>query len=597
MMRALILRLDLVVYTLPVGLAVYYLLIFSGLDEEQTRLFWILTLPAAIVVTMGVGNLLRYYSVVRPCRPLLAKGDDANPLTNEEARRLKLHLLRAPGYEAANIAFRWLLGMSTHPLILWPITGVDAQLLVVFGALVPICAPMSAALYYFFAERYFTQYLQRPEIAAVQLERKDIVRLSIRYRAQWTQLSIMIAALGVLGTFAASGYAGDDLGLEHPWPHFAALSLFLLACGVATAGAYAASIRANLRTSQESLERIIDGDLRATMPALGSDEVSYLAQSITRLGATLRTTTLSMGMTAGDLSGRSSKLSQAGNLLAGETSENAAAIEEISAAIEEAGQVAATIAEHSGDQSRAVNQAEDALIRLSTELETTVAETTNAIASIESTRDRASSGQQMMSDSIDSMQTVGRATGEIINSVKSIADIADQVGLLALNASIEAARAGEHGRGFAVVASEISRLAERTQSYLSTIQGLTKNASDTIASGIHQVNAASRTMIDYIQEISDRLTLFAQLGERARSQKLAGETMQSTFQKVNRQAHSIAESTREQSQAFQEILDLLKLLSERTESVTQVAGDLRGHSEEIRDKSAELTRNTAQFQL
>ena len=52
---------------------------------------------------------------------------------------------------------------------------------------------------------------------------------------------------------------------------------------------------------------------------------------------------------------------------------------------------------------------------------------------------------------------------EKINKLTSaIVEIADQTGLLALNASIEAARAGEEGKGFAVVATEINSLAQQS---------------------------------------------------------------------------------------------------------------------------------------
>jgi len=67
---------------------------------------------------------------------------------------------------------------------------------------------------------------------------------------------------------------------------------------------------------------------------------------------------------------------------------------------------------------------------------------------------------ESIADSVIKLGDQSRAIGEIIMSVR---DLADQSNLLAVNAAIEAANAGEHGKGFSVVAQEVKLLADQSK--------------------------------------------------------------------------------------------------------------------------------------
>lgn len=77
---------------------------------------------------------------------------------------------------------------------------------------------------------------------------------------------------------------------------------------------------------------------------------------------------------------------------------------------------------------------------------------------------------------------------KIQNITGMIAEMTEQINLLALNASIEAARSGEAGRGFAVVAEEMNKLAGQSREAAKTINDM--------ITGIHDQTVASAASSD-----------------------------------------------------------------------------------------------------
>jgi methyl-accepting chemotaxis protein len=174
------------------------------------------------------------------------------------------------------------------------------------------------------------------------------------------------------------------------------------------------------------------------------------------------------------------------------------------------------------------------------------------------------------------IESLGERSKQISSVVGVIREIADQTNLLALNAAIEAARAGEQGRGFAVVADEVRKLAERTSVS-------TQEIATTVSAILTETGYAVQRMQSVSANMSGSVEMARQAGD---SLQIIDEKARETVDVV----HGIADSTREQSTASQEIARLVENIaqaaegsnsralhnSERAKNLQRLAADLQG---------------------
>jgi methyl-accepting chemotaxis protein len=107
----------------------------------------------------------------------------------------------------------------------------------------------------------------------------------------------------------------------------------------------------------------------------------------------------------------------------------------------------------------------------------------------------AQEGGRMVTEVIDTMNSIKASSGKINDIIGVIDGIAFQTNILALNAAVEAARAGEQGRGFAVVASEVRNLAQRSAAAAREIKTLIQASSAEVDRGSRVVGAGQVTTI------------------------------------------------------------------------------------------------------
>lgn len=236
------------------------------------------------------------------------------------------------------------------------------------------------------------------------------------------------------------------------------------------------------------------------------------------------------------------------------------AAEQVDAGSCQLAESAIELAEGATDQAGAIQEVTATITHIADTAQDTATEVGAAYENGLKYRAQAERSNEEMDNLASAMERISEASQQIGEIIGEIESIAAQTNLLSLNASIEAARAGELGKGFAVVADEIGKLAsdsaqsavrtkELIQRALSEVQTgneitqNTKQALEEVVEGIEFLSNASKNASESsaAQVVSLREVELAieQISGVVQSNSAAAEETSATSEELAAQATSL----------------------------------------------------------
>lgn len=238
----------------------------------------------------------------------------------------------------------------------------------------------------------------------------------------------------------------------------------------------------------EDLNRIMEQlsrgnfDVATTAPFIG--DFRSIEMSLDSLTTTLSGTMSNILHAEQRVSGNAEQLSSSSQTLSQGATQQASAVEELYATLEE----------------------------LSRNADRNVGVAHEAQENARLTGEQVSVSSQQMEQMVQAMEDISASSQQIGNIIATIENIAFQTNILALNAAVEAARAGEAGKGFAVVSDEVRNLAAKSDEAAKATKDLIENSVQTTARGTEIVGKVSESLkktLDLVEQSNEAIHTIA----------------------------------------------------------------------------------------
>ena len=311
------------------------------------------------------------------------------------------------------------------------------------------------------------------------------------------------------------------------------------------------------------------GDFTVSMKVKGNDEIAVMGRSVEHFIASMKEMIRQMGHVsdrlekqAGSSKNVSGEMNSAANIQSQSMTELNATVDQLSVSVNEIAQNATQLAGVVADTKEDSDKVED-------KMRTTVEVSEKGKADMESVGNALHNIEISIHNLEEAVDKVGTASGEIVDIIKLIGDIAEETNLLSLNASIEAARAGKAGRGFAVVASQIGVLAKNSADSVAHITSLINEINGLVDDAVKQAGSSASDIESSADLIHTAVDTFDQIFQNIQETSHLIEGVVEKINQVDQVATNVAAISEEQAASSDEILATSESMLQQAKSISK----------------------------
>lgn len=339
------------------------------------------------------------------------------------------------------------------------------------------------------------------------------------------------------------------------------------------------------------------GDFTVSMKVKGNDEIAVMGRSVEHFIASMKEMIRQMGHVsdrlekqAGSSKNVSGEMNSAANIQSQSMTELNATVDQLSVSVNEIAQNATQLAGVVADTKEDSDKVED-------KMRTTVEVSEKGKADMESVGNALHNIEISIHNLEEAVDKVGTASGEIVDIIKLIGDIAEETNLLSLNASIEAARAGEAGRGFAVVASQIGVLAKNSADSVAHITSLINEINGLVDDAVKQAGSSASDIESSADLIHTAVDTFDQIFQNIQETSHLIEGVVEIINQVDQVATNVAAISEEQAASSDEILATSESMLQQAKSISKNSEQVEAEAGNLAESADQLADQVKQFQI